>query len=226
MLAAAVVGSGALLRRRYLRWGATDIDLELPLPGDHLLPCNGSMTAGLTTTRAITIAAAATDVWPWIAQLGQNRGGFYSYDRLENLVGCDIHSVDRIHSEWQHVSLGSPVNLAPGLALTVALIEPGTALVLRGAIPIGASAAPYDFTWAFVIRPVSNGTSRLLVRERYQYLSPWAPLIVQPAELVSCLMSPRMLRGIRERAERTPSHLSLDLRGRVASTTGSLSMQH
>ena len=174
--AVGVIGSAALLRRRYLRWGATDHELELALPGDDLLTSAGSTTSGsttsgltasgLTTTRAITIVAAAADVWPWIAQLGQNRGGFYSYDRLENLVGCNIHSADRIQPDWQHVSVGSAVNLAPELGLTVALVEPGTALVLRGAVPMGASPPPYDFTWAFVVRPAPDGTSRLLVRER------------------------------------------------------------
>ena len=112
------------------------------------------------------------------------------------------------------------MNLAPELALTVALVEPGTALVLRGATPMGASPPPYDFTWAFVIRPNPDGTCRLLVRERYQYLSRWAPFIVQPAEVVSCLMSHRMLLGIKKRAERRPAHLSFHLRDRVASGTG------
>jgi hypothetical protein len=73
--------------------------------------------------------------------------------------------------------------------------------VLRGGIPMGAVAAPYDFTWSFVVRPQPEGASRLMVRERYRYTRRWAPLIVQPAELVSCLMSARMLRGIKERAE-------------------------
>ena len=56
--------------------------------------------ADLTATRAVTIRAGADVVWPWIAQLGQGRGGFYSYDFLENLVGCDIHSAERVVAEW------------------------------------------------------------------------------------------------------------------------------
>ncbi len=170
------------------------------LPGDGLLP-----TAELVATRAITISAAAPEVWPWIAQLGQGRGGFYSYDALENLVHCDIHSADHIHSEWQEVVVGGQVNLAPQVPLTVAVFEPDRAFVLRGAVPMGKLSAPYDYTWSFVVRPAQDGTSRLLVRERYRYTRRWAPLIVQPAELVSCLMSPRMLRGIKKRAEQTHS---------------------
>jgi hypothetical protein len=186
----------ALLRRRYLRWGATDDDVSVALPGDELVS-----RPGLTATRGVTIRAAADGVWPWIAQLGQGRGGFYSYDFLENLIGCDIHSADRIVPEWQRVEVGAQVKLAPEVALTVAFVEPPRALVLRGEIPMGRMPAPYDFTWAFVLRAGPGGSTRLVVRERYGYLRRWAPLIVEPAELISFVMSQRMLRSIRSRAE-------------------------
>ena len=75
----------------HLRWGASAHECGMSLPGDDLI-----MRPDLTATRAITVRASAGQVWPWIAQLGQGRGGFYSYDFLENLVGCDIHSADRI----------------------------------------------------------------------------------------------------------------------------------
>jgi hypothetical protein len=196
-LGTAVVGVAAVLRGRYLRWGATDEEVNTALPGDELVP-----DADLTATRAVTIRAAAEDVWPWIAQLGQGRGGFYSYDFLENLVGCDIHSADRVVPEWQRIDTGAEVRLAPEVALTVALVEPGRALVLRGGIPLGQTPAPYDFTWAFVLRGAPSEATRLVVRERYAYSRRWAPLLVEPAELISFVMSQRMLRGIRERAER------------------------
>jgi hypothetical protein len=97
-----VAASYPLFGRRWqLSWGATEPESHAALPGDELL---GS--ADLTATRAISIRASADGVWPWIAQLGQGRGGFYSYDLLENLVGCDIHSSDRIVPEWQHVEVG------------------------------------------------------------------------------------------------------------------------
>jgi hypothetical protein len=206
---AAAIGAAAaayivVARPRQLRWGATDKELETPLPGDDLMA-----SADLTATRAITIHAAADDVWPWIAQLGQGRGGFYSYDVLENLAGCDIHSSDRVRSEWQDVAVGDEVRLAPEVALVVASLEHGRSFVLRGGIPIGSAAPPYDFTWAFVLRDQPDETTRLLVRERYAYRRPWARLIVEPAEAVSFVMSQKMLRGIRDRAERgqapTPS---------------------
>jgi len=196
-----VVGIGALLRHRYLRWGATVNERRHTLFGDELLP-----QAKVSTTRAITITTPAEQVWPWIAQLGQGRGGFYSYDWLENFVAhIDIHNADQIVPEWQHLAVGSEVRLAPQLPLQVAALDVGLALVLRGNVPVGQGTPPYDFTWAFVLLPQTDGTTRLVVRERYTYTRRWAALIVQPAQLVSCFMSPEMLRGIKTRAERMPA---------------------
>ena len=196
-LVGAAAAAGAVLRARYLRWGATDEEANVVLPGDGFL-----RHADLTATRAITVAASADRVWPWLAQLGQGRGGFYSYDFLENLVGCDIHSADRVVPEWQPIEVGDQVNFNSEVGLTVAQVEPGRALVLRGGIPTGRMEPPYDFTWAFVLRPGLRGATRLVVRERYSYSHRWAAVLVEPVELISFVMSRRMLRGIRERAER------------------------
>jgi hypothetical protein len=196
-LGGAVAASVALVRARYLRWGATDEELGMALPGDALVP-----DADLTATRAVTVHAGGDGVWPWIAQLGQGRGGFYSYDFLENLVGCDIHSADRVVREWQAIDVGDQVNLHPEVGLIAAVVEPGRALVLRGGVPVGRMPPPYDFSWAFVLRDRADGTTRLLVRERYGYARRWAGLLVEPTELISFVMSRRMLRGIKERAER------------------------
>jgi hypothetical protein len=201
-VAMAIVATAAAairaVRRASLRWGATPDELGMTLPGDDLLPA-----ADLRATRAITIAAAPSAVWPWLAQLGQNRGGFYSYDWLENLVGVDIHTVDSIKPELQIRAVGDDVNLAAQVALSVVEFDEERALVLRGAVaPDGTGAgAPYDFTWAFVLQPRSDGSTRLVVREQYAYLTNWAALLVEPVEMVSFLMTERMLRGIRNRAE-------------------------
>jgi hypothetical protein len=160
-----------LARPRQLKWGATDQEADEPLPGDELLP-----NADLIATRAISIRASADQVWPWIAQLGQGRGGFYSYDFLENLVGCDIHSADRVVPEWQDVAVGDEVKLAPGVGLVVASVESGRSFVLRGGIPMGNISPPYDFTWAFALRDEADEATRLFVRERYAYRRPWARL--------------------------------------------------
>jgi hypothetical protein len=197
-LGGAVVAIAAVLRGRYLRWGATDHELVARLPGDEIVP-----HADLTATRAVTIRATAGEVWPWIVQLGQGRGGFYSYDFLENLIGCDIHSAEEIVAAWQHVDVGDPVHFYPGGGPRVAVVDPERALVLSGGIPIGAEPPPYTFSWAFVLLPAPNGEARLVVRERYGYLHRWAALLVEPVEAVSFLMSRRMLHGIKQRAERT-----------------------
>ncbi|MFC4943211.1 SRPBCC family protein [Pseudonocardia sp. GCM10023141] len=193
----AVAAYGTKARSWMAHWGATDEEVGTTLPGDHLVQ------ADLTTTRAITVCAPAADVWPWIVQLGQCRGGFYSYDVLENLARCDIHSADRIVPAWQSVVEGSEIKLSPEMALTVAVVEPGRALVLRGGIPMGRAPAPFDFTWAFVLTDLGDGTSRLVVRERYQYLHWWASVVVEPTSAVSFVMTRKMLLGIADRAEQS-----------------------
>jgi hypothetical protein len=198
VLGSASIVAVALARRLYLRWGSTAEELATALPGDDLVP-----DANITATRAISVATSADQVWPWIAQIGQGRGGFYTYDFLENLAGCDIHSADGIVPEWQSPSVGDEVRLHPEIGLRVALLDRGRALVLRGGIPMGPVAPPYDCTWAFSVRPQEDGTTRLVVRERYEYTRWWSSLLVEPVQLISFVMSRRMLRGIKRRAEGT-----------------------
>jgi len=196
-LAGLVVGAGVLAARRaQMRWGATAAERTTTLPGDALLP-----GADVVATRAVAIAAAPELVWPWVAQLGQGRGGLYSYDALENLVGCDMHSADRVVPEWQDVQVGDAFRLHPDLALTVAIVEPGRALVVQGGVPMGEVAPPYDFTWAFVVLGGPDGTARLVVRERYLTTHRWGRAMVELIGVVSFVMSEKMLRGVKDRAE-------------------------
>lgn len=186
-----------LVRSRLLRWGTASDERVADLPGDELV-----VPADLQATRAISVRTSATAVWPWIAQMGQGRGGLYSYDALENLVGCDMHSADRIVEEWQGIAVGDRFRLHPDVALVVTHVEPRRALVVRGGIPLGdESAPPFDFSWAFVLIECPNGSTRLVVRERYRYTRRWAPLVVEPMQAISFLMTQKMLRGIRDRAE-------------------------
>lgn len=90
------------VRPWYLQWGATDDEARRPLPGDEIV-----RNAAGQETRAITIEASADRVWPWLAQIGQDRGGFYSYDLLENLVGCEMPTEDYLRPEKQSWQLGS-----------------------------------------------------------------------------------------------------------------------
>jgi hypothetical protein len=193
---AGLVASGFLFRRFQLRWGATPAEADGGLPGDDFVS-----VAGLQSTRAITIKAPVDAVWPWVAQMGQGRGGLYSYDLLENLAGLDIHSADHIHPEWQDIKVGDRFHLAPAASadLEVGLVDQGNALVLR--VPPGSPPGPFDFSWAFVLKPQPDGTTRLLVRERYAYRRWWARCLVEAVEVASFIMSRRMLHGIKSRAE-------------------------
>jgi hypothetical protein len=206
--AVAVAASGSVAqlafsgRRHLLRWGATDEEIAATQPGDGLIS-----DANVTATRAITIRRSPDVIWPWIAQIGQGRGGFYSYDFLENLLGFDIHSADRVVPEWQRLEVGDEVRLAAKAGLNAAIVEPGHALVLQGSLPI-AQRPPFDSTWAFILDAQPDGTTRLLSRERYGYKRWWAPFVVEPTQAISFVMSRKMLLGIRERAERSPMSLA------------------
>ena len=194
--AATVIGALLLTRRLAMTWGTRDGEPSDVLPGDEIVP-----QAEAVATRAVSIDAPPHEVWRWLVQLGQGRGGFYSYEWLENLVGCDIENADRIEPRWQRLTVGDHVRLHPDVALRVAAMVPERHLVLRGAVPVGASAPPYDFSWSFVLRPAPDGGTRLIVRERYGYTRWWAGAVVEPVQPVSFLMSAKMLRGIRDRAE-------------------------
>lgn len=222
MVVAALAAKGAyllLLRRRILTWGATSREVTAPMPGDDLLP-----QAQLVATRAITVKSPADAVWPWLAQLGQGRGGFYSYDWLENLAGCEVVSTSHVVEHWQHPAVGDDFRLHPEVALKVAVVEAPRALVVRGAPPEELQAEPaeaglpYDFSWAFVLVPCGGETTRLVVRERYRYLRPWAFPLVETLAVASFVMTERMLRGIRDRAE-TAQESTSHSKARRATTT-------
>jgi hypothetical protein len=127
-------------------------------------------------THAVAIDAPVQAVWPWLAPLGQGRGGLYSYDWLENLVGCDIHSLDRIDPQLQQLAPGDMVGLVPEdfrvpLRFQVAQVDPPCALVLRGAgtrQEAIRAGLPFPF-WAFVLRPRQDGSTRLLARWRSDF---------------------------------------------------------
>jgi hypothetical protein len=164
-------------------------------------------------TRALTIQAPRERVWPWLAQIGQGRGGLYSYDGLENLVGCNIHSVARILPEFQNPQVGELIRLGPQgyPSFAVQAVEAPTALVLISAdpqtgLPVEWQAQPekgYSIsTWQFVLQPRENNTTRLLVRGRLAYSRDmtWVWRLTNP---VGFVMERKMMLGIRQRAERT-----------------------
>ena len=162
-------GLGALaaytykIRPWHLRWGATDEELTGHLPGDEIKP-----DAEIQVTHAITIDAPAADVWKWLVQIGQDRGGFYSYDWLENVFGLEIHNTEEIKPEWQTLKEGDFVRAAHDEWLGgkfknkagwfVAAAEENHALILRDEIDHGS--------WAFILKPINETKTRLLIRGR------------------------------------------------------------
>jgi len=210
--AAAGVGVWAAVRPRTLAWGASCDEVVRPLPGDDLVA-----NPLYVTTRAITVRAPAAAVWPWLVQLGQNRGGFYTYDVVENLMGLDIHSADSIHPEWQDLRAGEDyVTLDPdeSMKMTIAVLEPGRAFVIRSGAPGEPPQTPgnffkgeMEFCWAFVLAPVDERTTRLIIRCRAAWADTLTARLAKPIllEPVHFVMEERMLRGIRERAERAVS---------------------
>ncbi|HZK05469.1 MAG TPA: hypothetical protein VFC82_06415 [Actinomycetaceae bacterium] len=187
------------------RLGTTSEEATRDLPGDEIFPL-----ASIQNDRATTIEAAPEAVWPWIAQLGQDKAGFYSFEVLENAVGCEITNADSINPEWQHPEVGGSFPLAPGMELRVAEVEPGGHLVVSSR---GAEAPEYigdgiefDFTWAFVLTPVTgdNGAlgTRLHIRERYEPKNRKTARMVQAVTWVSALMTWRMMGNIRRLAAR------------------------
>jgi hypothetical protein len=164
------------------------------------------------TTRAITIRAPAAEVWPWLVQIGYQRGGFYSYDWLENLAGLEISSADHMDPELQSLEVGDSVRIAPETPLTVATLEPNRVLVLHNTMnPFNAQTVdlddlepgPYmDWTWAFILEELDKRTTRLVVRVRGSYEPRWLALLfytlLEPAHF---LMERKMMLGIKERAE-------------------------
>lgn len=201
---AAVVAWRRFATPWHQRWGASDDEVQMPLPGDDLVAEPAEQV-----TRAISIEAPPEAVWPWIVQIGADRGGFYSYERLENLFGLDIHNADRIVPDWQEREVGDLVYAdAKGSGgWYVMQVVPGEALVLLvGDVEAGRplrrdQGLKWEFLWTFAVRPAHGGMSRLLVRERTAFGSPLTRIAMAPIGVVSFLMTQKTLREIKARAE-------------------------
>jgi hypothetical protein len=184
-LAMAGVATAALyvlvVRPWLLGWGATPAERCKSLPGDELVPNPASQS-----TRAVTIGAPVEEVWPWLAQIGQDRGGFYSYEWLENLAGCRMRNADRIHPEWQRREVGETILLHPANGLPLARFEPNRVLALEG--------------WgAFVLEPFDRKRTRLIARGRQRPLASITYALLM--EIPHFVMERKMLLGIKARAE-------------------------
>jgi len=201
LVAAGTAATAFVLTGTHRALNVSPAEARRPLPGDGLLP-----HADVQNDRAITVNVPPAQLWPWIAQLGQDKAGFYSFECVENALGCGIRNADRIVPEWQHPRVGDPFPLHPEVRLRVALVEPGHALV---ASSVGDQVPEKDmgveFTWAFVLSalPDSNGhpSTRLHVRERYDTHSQGVRAVVELTSVASAVMSWRMLHTIKKLAE-------------------------
>lgn len=187
-------------RPQRTRWGVHSDEPDPSLAGEDLIA-----DPNWTSTHAIDIDATPEEVWPWIAQLGQGRGGFYSFERLENLFGCRITNTDRILPEHQDIAVGDQIRLHPTAPpMHVAHVDPPRTLVLRGA-PHDQGDPETDNIWAFHLQETDAGTCRLIERGKSRHGTSardrlfFSPTLIEP---ISFVMSREMLRGIKERAER------------------------
>ena len=187
----------------FLRWGATDLEVTMRLPGDDIVP-----DARDHVTRAITINAPADRVWPWLTQIGQDRGGFYSYQWLENMVGCEMPDIQHLDPRLQHWKVGDKLWMYPpskaggaGFAELIVL-EPGRALGF-GTRQIGTTSTRVDGSWTFVVLPVDAQSTRLIFRGRGAGgLRPIAAAFTLSVfEPVHFAMERRMLVGLKAAAE-------------------------
>ncbi|MDY6808221.1 MAG: SRPBCC family protein [Actinomycetota bacterium] len=186
--AAAAVGYQRNLRQPILNWGATDDEVAATLPGDELLPDPDGVS-----TRAITILARPEYVYPWLAQMGPTpRGGAYTYDWIENLLGLHMHSTDVVLDEFQHPQIGDEIGLGPN-KMRVEIAEQNHAFATR--------SADGNWVWAFTLIDRHDGTTRLISRNRFRLPRLIDRIGMLPMEPGSLIMEHKMLHGIRDRAE-------------------------
>jgi hypothetical protein len=225
--ASAAAASYALAVRPWWRsWGVDPADAEAPLPGDDLVP-----DATVTETRGIEIGAPPDAVWPWLVQMGYNRGGWYSYDAID-MKGA---SLDRIDPELQEIAVGDLIPNSPETAFEVKVVDPGRALVLyadeklveaqvaaarvrkeageevegtpanlQAAGKVMPSMPGFAASWAFVLQPLEGRRTRLVERFRVRMPAPEGPAAAVMGEAFGFgvfAMVRKQMLGIRDRAE-------------------------
>ena len=185
---------GVVVRPRIVDWGSTPDERRIPLPGDELDPA-----AHTVTTRAVTIAAPTSAVWPWVVQMGQGRAGFYTHNWVERLLWSGIPDVREVHAEWQHLEVGDLMRTnhdigGKPMGWPVVAVEPGRSIVVRSkSLPVGS--------YAFVLQPIDDTTTRFIVRDRAAWRRREWLFKVLVYEPLHAYMESGLLRGAKERAE-------------------------
>src|SRR5688572_17624138 len=224
---AAIAGLAFLtpfLRHQRNRWGLDAKAAAREYPGDTLIP-----DPRWSWTHGIEIEAAAGAVWPWVAQLGADRGGFYSYQWLENVAGCDLRNAESIHPEWA-LHPGDALVLHPDVpALRVVEVEPPRYLLAEAAADPAARTGGKSWiavSWLFFVESLGERRCRLISRYRCACSDDvptrlsFGPMLVEPDGFA---MDRRMLLGIKERADRVvPERLRAACTARQSPATGNI----
>ena len=190
------------LRSRRARWG---VDPECParaLPGDELV-----VNPRSSWSHGIEIEAPAWMVWQWVAQIGADRGGFYSYQWLENVAGCSLRNAETVHQEWE-LREGEALVIHPNVPpLRVVAVDRGRYFVAHAPADARALADGKPWvaaSWLFLVEPLGPTRSRFISRYRASCSSDLAtrlsfgPAVVEP---IGFEMDRRMLLGVKQRAE-------------------------
>jgi hypothetical protein len=191
-LAALTVATLILFTPWMDRWGATDAEIQAAYPGDELVVAPKSFV-----NHAVTINATPEQIYPWLVQMGADKGGLYSYTALEAMIACPQTNADRIHEEWQDLQVGDLVRLCPQdpgpPPYTVAQIFPNRAIVMGH-----QENGEWIDLWQFIIVPQANGSSRLILRTRTMMTGGFWD-IIHPGVFI---MERGLLLGVKERAEK------------------------
>jgi hypothetical protein len=194
MMATAVVAAYlGVIRPWQVRWGATDDEARRPMPGDDILgPSAGS------TTRAITIQVPTERVWPWLAQLGYGKAGWYSYDWLDN---DGQRSAEQIRPQWQQLRPGDQILMMPRSGFDVVSVEDGRCFVARA--PDGTTS------WCLAVEPLDRHSCRLISRWRARWhITPASALWIALSDPGTFIMERKMLLGIKARAEQARAEIA------------------
>ncbi|WP_099039329.1 SRPBCC family protein [Mycobacterium neglectum] len=197
-----LAGAMAILyaaRRFYRNWGTTKQECGMYLVGDET-----GYGPGVQSTEAVSIDAPAGTVWPWLVQMGQDRGGLYTYEKFENLVGLRYVNADRVHPEWQHLAPGDTVRFVPlgwmglrdGIVFEVVEVADQQSIVLRA-----FTGRKWNVVWSFHLVPRGRDRCRLLIRVRTKLRQPGQALVTELVEPARALMTRGMLLGIKRRAQ-------------------------
>jgi len=188
----------------FMHWGARVSETKKAYTGDSIVEI-----PDYANTIAITIKKPPRDIWPWVAQMGVNKAGFYSYTWLENIFGCNLHNADKIHAEWQNPAVGDyePVceqaekNKMPGWRIST--IIPNKAFIYR-------SSVDSSWTMGFYIDSIDEKRSRLITRMRYTSSGKFWDRFIDKIwlEWAHCIMQKGSINGIKKRAEK--KNLSAD----------------